>query len=357
MPGIASVNQDSGISPGRSKGAAVHLSAMREAFTRLGYQVTSFDEPDSEVLDARLEQLQQQQLPRLVYERYSLGNSTAARFAQRHLIPLVLEVNSPLADEQLRYRGKQETQNQRDNDHYLFSHAHTIAAVTTAVADYAVQRGADPDRVRVYPNGIDERRFHLGVREKPELLDSIPPGSIVLGFHGRERPWHGFDKLVESFIQLLALGLPVHLLVIGEGEFAALERLSETSFTRLGWQSHDVIPGLSANFDLLPLTHQPDAPFYFSPLKLAEAMACGVVPIVPDMGDLSSTVHQGESVYVYPAGDMNRLVQIIEELCNDTAKRKAMSARGAEFAASISWISIARQIIKGLDDKTPPSGK
>ena len=97
----------------------------------------------------------------------------------------------------------------------------------------------------------------------------------MLGFHGRERPWHGFDKLAESFKELLARGLPVHLLVIGEGEFKALTRLPEGNFTRLGWQAHDDMPGLVANFDILPLTHQPDAPYYFSPLKLTEAMAAG----------------------------------------------------------------------------------
>ncbi len=348
MPRIASVNQDSGISPDRSKGAAVHLTAMREAFTRLGCKVTGLDNPDNQALDAALEELQRQFPQELVYERYSLGNATASRFARKHRIPLVLEVNSPLADEQSRYRGKEETPSQRENDHYLFSNASIIAAVSTAVAAYAVQRGADPDRVRVYPNGIDERRFNLSVREKPAPVDNIPPNSFVLGFHGRERPWHGFDKLVETFMELLNMGLPVHLLVIGDGDFTALNGLPENSFTRLGWQSHDKIPGLIANFDVLPLTHQPDAPFYFSPLKLAEAMACGVVPIVPDMGDLSSTVLHGETGYIYPAGDMDRLVKIIRNLCNDSTKREAVSTQSAAFAATISWINIARQIIKAL---------
>ena len=40
-----------------------------------------------------------------IYERYALGKSAAARFAIKHGIPLVLEVNAPLAYELLDEQG------------------------------------------------------------------------------------------------------------------------------------------------------------------------------------------------------------------------------------------------------------
>ncbi len=48
---VLSVNQDAGIGPGRNKGAAVHLNAMRAAFSGLGADCRAMDEAD----DARLE--------------------------------------------------------------------------------------------------------------------------------------------------------------------------------------------------------------------------------------------------------------------------------------------------------------
>ena len=41
----------------------------------------------------------------LIYERYSLWSVAAARFARREAVPFVLEVNSPLAQEQAGYRS------------------------------------------------------------------------------------------------------------------------------------------------------------------------------------------------------------------------------------------------------------
>ena len=52
--------------------------------------------------------------------------------------------------------------------------------------------------------------------------------------------------------------------------------------------------------------------------------------------------------YVYPAGDMNALVQIIESLCNNPAVREAIGARAADYAASKSWLNIAQAILQGL---------
>jgi hypothetical protein len=43
--------------------------------------------------------------PSFIYERYSLWATAGQRLARSHSIPLVLEVNSPLADEEQKYRG------------------------------------------------------------------------------------------------------------------------------------------------------------------------------------------------------------------------------------------------------------
>src|SRR5215475_3231110 len=44
-------------------------------------------------------------LPSFVYERYSLWGNAGQRLVRNHSIPLVLEVNSPLAYEERKYRG------------------------------------------------------------------------------------------------------------------------------------------------------------------------------------------------------------------------------------------------------------
>jgi len=346
MPRIAAINQDRGISPDRNKGAAVHLVAMRAAFTRLDCDVVAFDEPDDAALVSALSRGGAQQPFDLAYERYALGKATGAQFARESGIPFVLEINSPLAEEQQRFRGKAETSSQRERDNFLFKQADCVVAVSNTVAEYACARGAIPDAVMVCPNGVDAQRFNLKVDGCAVRREYVPDRVFVIGFHGRLRPWHGFDQLVLAVSNLLARNLPVHLLVVGEGEFDALAELPDKHFTRVAWQPHARVPEFVAAFDALPLTYRPDAPFYYSPLKLMEAMACGVVPLVPDLGDLPRIVDHGKTGYLYQAGDTSSLEELLAELIVDDGKRQSIGQRAGEFAMAHSWDNIAANVLE-----------
>lgn len=342
QPVVLSVNQDRGIGPERAKGAAVHLVAMRDAFSGLGADCRGMDESDDKRLIEALSASLAEGPVDLIYERYSLGKSTAARFAAAHGIPLVLELNAPLADEQRRWRGGSNEDDDAIQDAYLMAAACKAIAVSSEVAHYAIARGASEERVEVFPNGIDADRFNLSMRKHSVRESLIPPGRFVIGFHGRQRPWHGFDMLVEVTCKLLERGLDIHLLVVGEGGFEELDRLPGDRYTRVQWQAHENVPRYVAAFDLLPLTYQADMPCYFSPLKLMEAMACGVVPVVPDLGDLAKTVNHQETGLVYGAGNESQLLEQLESLITDENRLKNIGRQAAAEARRHSWIRIAQ---------------
>ncbi len=346
QPVVLSVNQDAGIGPGRAKGAAVHLNAMREAFAGLGAECRGIDEPD----DTRLNEALRFELEHgpvdLIYERYALGKSAAAQFAADHGIPLVLEVNAPLAEEQRRWRGGSDEVEDARQDAFAMGVACKVVAVSSDVAHYAMQRGAQTERVNVFPNGINADRFNLAARKRSVRETLAPPERFVIGFHGRLRPWHGFDMLVRVAGKLLQRGIDIHLLVVGEGDFDALQDLPDDSYTRIKWQPHREIPRYVAACDILPLTYQADTPCYFSPLKLMEAMACGVVPLVPDLGDLPDAVKHGETGLVYKAGDETQLQHQIESLISNKGLLESIGQRAAEEAGRHSWARIADYVLK-----------
>ncbi len=339
---ILSVNQDPGISPERKKGAAIHLRAMREAFRALGAEVIPVDSPDPTASRAAVLAAGSVDL---VYERYSLSSGPAAALARELGVPFVLEVNAPLEDEERRYR-----EGETDGDvapSPSFRDATLVVAVSKAVARYAVCRGAPTDRVRVVPNAVDVERFRPRAPDDRLRDELVPRGRVAIGFHGRLRPWHGFGMLVRTFARLLDRNLPLHLLIVGEGDFDAdLEgKLPPERVTRVPWVDHALVGRYVACFDVLPLTYDPDAPCYFSPLKLAEAMAAGVVPVVPDLGDLTSIVRDGENGLVYPAGSATALSARIEALVLDGEERARMAARASADAASRTWVDVAREIL------------
>ena len=352
---VLCLNQDPGIDPGRKKGAAVHLAAMREAFAGLGAEVLALDESD----EARVEAALRAAGPvDLVYERYALGKPAAARFARAQRIPLVLEVNAPLADEETRYRGALADQASAVRDHELFSAAQLVIAVSTGVARYAIARGAAQDRVHVRPNGVDTRRFRPRPAGDPLRARLVPAGRFALGFHGRLRPWHGFELFARAAERLLALGEPIHLLLVGEGEFEPhLEgRVPGERVTRIPWVEHAEIGPYVASFDALPLTYGPDAPCYFSPLKLAEAMACAVVPVLPVLGDLSSAARHGIDALFYPAGDLEALVAALRLLIADSALRARLARGAVANAREKSWSEIAAFVLASTEARVADVG-
>ena len=344
---IVCLNQDAGIAPGRKKGAAVHLAAMREAFTVQGASVTALDEADEARVEPRLAELHASGGIDLVYERYALGKSRAARFCAAQRIPLALEVNAPLADEEARYRGAPVAEDWSVRDRELFAGAALVVAVSSEVAKYALERGARPARTHVRANGVDTARFKPRAAGDPVRARLVPAGRFALGFHGRLRPWHGFGLFARAAEALLAGGAPIHLVLIGEGEFEPelAGRVPPERVTRIPWVEHHEIGPYVASFDALPLTYDPDAPCYFSPLKLAEAMACGAVPVLPRLGDLENAARHDVDALFYPAGDLSALVSSIRTLL-DERERYARLARGAVASAQQkSWNAIAAFVL------------
>lgn len=341
---IACLNQDPGITPQRAKGGAVHLLAMRRALEESGAQVLAVDAPEDDAVLRFLEEAEASGGLDLVYERYSLRSGVGARFSRAHGIPFVVEINAPLSREQVRWRGGSVDGELRDREVSVIDAADLVLAVSTQVADYAIERGARPERVEVAPNGVDVRRFRPRAPDDSLRAELLPPGRFVLGFHGRVRPWHGIERLVALTAELLAGGAPVHLLLVGEGE-VDLGPLPGDAVTRVPWVDHDEVGRYVALFDALVLTHSGREEFYFSPLKLAEAMACGVVPVVPRLGDLPRCVRDGQEGLVVPPDDDAALLTAVRTLHADEAYRRRLATAAMRRAEGNGWERIAERVL------------
>jgi glycosyltransferase involved in cell wall biosynthesis len=319
---------------------------MRQAFRQLGAQVTEVDECVEQKVSRRLQDIFDRTPVSMIYERYALGRSSAARFALEQNIPYVLEVNAPLAEEPECWRSQLESRKDREEDQVAFAAASCITTVSSVVAKYAKSRGGRNEAICICPNGIDSSLFRTDIKDRKYLPQRPPAGRFVLGFHGRERPCHGFEILVDVTRTLLARSYSVHLYVIGNGEFKELARLPPGTYTRKGWVEHEKIPAYISTFHAMPLTYSPETPCYFSPLKLVEGMACGVVPLVPALGDLPEIVEQGVTGWVYPAGDSGALIDHLVALISNRSLHREMSTRAAIAAKSHEWRSIARKVLE-----------
>ena len=345
---VACVNADPGVSPKTKpdKGASVHVQAMRHAFSECGATVLEFEQKGAAALTLALEEAQSQGALDLVYERYALGADSAGRFARSHGLPYILEVNAPLLAEKELHRNQGFGASERAREARILGRADRLLAVSSQVRAYAQGLGVAPERILVRANAVDTRIFQPG--DRSVLRDwSVPDSAVILGFHGRLRAWHGFERIARAVRELSASGRNVRLLTVGTGEYAAI--LAAQGIPQLGlhreWVPHAEVGRWVAAFDLMALGYDGSLGNYFSPLKLAEAMACGVVPVVPDVGDLPQLVAHGQNGWVFAAQDDQSLTLALAHLIDRPELRARLGGAARLSAQGSSWTALAQECL------------
>jgi glycosyltransferase involved in cell wall biosynthesis len=301
--------------------------------------------------------------PDVVYERASLLSTVGAYLADMLAVPLLVELNAPAVLEQATYRGAVLHDLAAAAERRTLVRADAVLAVSGALRDYAVELGVEPARVHIVPNGVNASLFRPGPREESlrtrlDLLDGP-----VLGFVGGLRPWHGIEALPELLARLVPRHPRVRLVIAGEGsqrgmleaELASRRLAGHVVFT--GSISHDEIPALIRLFDaaLAPYPPFDGHPFYFSPLKLFEYMACGVPVVAAGQGQIAEIVRDGRTGLLYAPGDLDALAAACERLLADYGLRRRLgSAAAADVRRRYTWdanaaraTEIARTLVAG----------
>jgi glycosyltransferase involved in cell wall biosynthesis len=284
----------------------------------------------------------------LVYERYSLWSYAGMEYAQASGTRGVLEVNSPLIDEQAEHRGLSDRASAEMVAERAFGAASALVAVSREVAAYLEGDPGARGRVHVVPNGVNPALY------PEDLRPSYPAGSgdFTIGFVGSLKPWHGLPILVEAFDMLHRLAPSSRLLIVGDGtERAKLESglaargLLEAARLTGAVAPHEV-PGLLASMDVAVAPYPSQARCYFSPLKVFEYMAAGLPVVASRIGQLVELIQDGINGLLCPPGDPVALARAIGRVRSEPE----LSARMRRAARALvlehhTWDAVARRIL------------
>ena len=284
----------------------------------------------------------------LLYERHSLWSAAAARKGRELGIPVALELNSPLVQEQRQYRKLVLLDQAEQIEREVFASVDMIFAVSEEVADYAVARGARPDRVSVQPNGVNPDTFSRDVA--PAAIDK-PAGGVVIGFSGSLKPWHGLEDLLEAFVIVNGELPDTRLLVVGDGPlltwsqgFARGARL-DGKIIATGWQPHAKLPSYINAMDIACAPYPDIEGFYFSPLKLFEYMACGRAIVASGIGQIRTVIDDGVDGVLTVPGNVERLAASLITLATDQKLRRKLGERACASISGRSWQDNARTVL------------
>jgi len=287
--------------------------------------------------------------PDAIYQRANLHMLSGAAAARLLRIPLLVEVNAPLAEERGAEPGLALPGLARWSERRLWRAADRLLPVSHVLARRLADAGIDPARITVVANGVDPAAFEqLGDAAAAKRALGIAPDRLVIGFVGFVRPWHGTDRIVR-FLASPAAPPHAHFLLVGDGPArASLSALArelgvEHKVTITGVMAREAVPAAIAACDIAVL---PDVVEYACPLKLIEYMAMGRAIVAPDKPNIRELVGPEREALLVAPSDTAALHQALARLAGDPALRARLgaAARAAVTAKGLTWQSNARTV-------------
>jgi len=221
--------------------------------------------------------------------------------------------------------------------------ARAVTVTGSKMVDGLSKIGVDPARIHVLPHSVDLNRF-LPVESEPDF-DVLSVGQLIR----RKR----MDVLIDAVRQLAERGTLLRVGILGVGpEEGALERQVELAGLReqvtfLGFQEN--VEAVLARARCFVLASEWEG----VPFALMEAMACGVVPVMTDVGTITDWVTAGENGEIVPVGNPAALATALASLFDDGAARLLrMRGRLIEQRQRLSLragMSVWQQILRERD--------
>lgn len=283
-----------------------------------------------------------------IYERYSLFMFAGVWLARWKKIPIILEVNDSSTVERVRPVHFMKLATAIES--WVFRRASGLVFVSGVFRDRIQAAHGVIAPAIITPNAanIDKFSYTLAQREQARAKWNLD-GKVVCGYLGAFVPWHAIDKFVYLIADRLAAHPNLALLLVGDGatypevaEFVR-QRGLERQVILTGRVPHDEVPGLLAAMDMAIL---PSAGDYTSPVKLFEFMACGISPIAPDFLPIKEVLKEGETGWTFPAGQLDRAVEMVLEKSADLPKLKQVGAAARSYiAAERQWRNNVVQLV------------
>jgi teichuronic acid biosynthesis glycosyltransferase TuaC len=232
-----------------------------------------------------------------------------------------------------------------------------VIALSNELADKVVALGADPDRVRTIPNGVDTARFRFVDQSAARRTLGIGPDETLLFTAGRLHTSKGFPVLVEALARLASDHPRTRLVIAGrpDDEADATPAIKE-AVGRFGLDDRVALIGGVAPDDLVTWYNAADL-FCLATTRegsanvLLEALACGLPCVTTAVGGNRDAVSSDEhGILTRP--DAAAMADAIDAALAKTWNRRRL----ADQAAARGWNVVARECLDGLESLLTPVG-
>lgn len=264
----------------------------------------------------RIGELIRQESPHIVHAHSPILDAFPALWAGRRAgLPVVYEVRALWEDAATDHGTTRETSLRYRLSRWLETiavrHADHVTTICDGLRRELVDRGVAEARITVVPNAVDVDEFRMdGVPDEALRRSLGLAGKTVLGFAGSFYGYEGLDLLLEAVARIGDADPAIGVLLLGGGP---QEDALRAQVQRLGLAGRVVFAGrvphgeVARYYDLIDMLvyprHSMRLTDLVTPLKPLEAMAQGRVLIASDVGGHRELVRDGETGFLFPAGD------------------------------------------------------
>ncbi len=246
-------------------------------------------------------------------------------------------------------------------------HADLLTAISASVQNSLLSAGANQDKIRHIPNGVDLNRFQEGVVSKELVCDrlNLPADSKLIITIGRYEPRKGQDILIRAMPSILSKEKSARLVIIGQKTEALnglIDELGLIDKVRLAGtlmppnivhstdNSHESIdePDWLVEYcrhSSVYVSASIDEGAEGLSLALLEGMAAGLPVVATNISGNKDVVIDNRNGYIVDPGDPAKLAAAISSVLENDDRREKMSQESKEIIECYGWDDIARQYL------------
>jgi len=199
--------------------------------------------------------------------------------------------------------------------------------------DQWIKRGINPDKIKIFPRGIDTEAYHPR-RRKTNFWEKYGiKGKTVFLYVGRVSKEKNIDVLMAAFEQLAAHHGQIALAVVGDGPYQRELKQRYPAVVFTGYFSGETLWEAYASSDAFVFPSTTDT---FGNVIL-EAQASGLPTIVSDIGGPMELVEEGVNGFVTRAFDATQIAQKMKQMAQDKESLLKMSANARANVEQRSW--------------------
>jgi glycosyltransferase involved in cell wall biosynthesis len=198
-----------------------------------------------------------------------------------------------------------------------------------------IEKGIHPDKIKVFPRGIDIERFHPSKRNGYLKEHYQIKETIKLLYVGRVSKEKNLPLLVDVFKTLIQTDKNVHLVIVGDGPYLEEMKghLQGTPCTFTGYLEGEALSFVYASSDIFVFPSTTDT---FGNVVL-EAQASGIPVVVTDKGGPHENILSNQTGWVVKTDDPKDLLESVQRMIAEPHLIRKMGRAARDYMESRSF--------------------